>query len=60
VPGALAVVSGADLPPTRLPGPDRPLAVGEVYFVGQPVIAVVAQTEADAAAVVRSSGMTAG
>jgi CO/xanthine dehydrogenase Mo-binding subunit len=54
----LAVLSGADLAPTRFPGPDRPLTVDEVYFVGQPVIAVVAETEAaaaDAAALVRVS-----
>lgn len=52
-PGVLDAVSGADLPPAAAPGPDLPLARERVYFAGQPVVAVVAETEeaaADAAA----------
>jgi CO/xanthine dehydrogenase Mo-binding subunit len=49
VPGVLAVVTGADLPRIDVPGPDLPLATGAVFFVGQPLAAVVAETEAAAA-----------
>ena len=57
-PGVLAVISAADLPPLRAnPGSrsDAVLARDEVFFVGQPIVAVVAETEAaavDAAALV--------
>jgi len=55
VPGVTAVVLGSDLPELSLDGPDKPLAVDRVYYAGQPVVAVVAETEsaaADAAALV--------
>ncbi|HSR22356.1 MAG TPA: molybdopterin cofactor-binding domain-containing protein, partial [Candidatus Eisenbacteria bacterium] len=48
-PGVLAAVSGADLPDLAVAGPDLPLARGRVFFTGQPVAAVVAETEAQAA-----------
>ena len=48
-PGVLAVLAGADLPDLGLAGPDRPLATDHVSFAGQPVAAVVAETEAQAA-----------
>jgi CO/xanthine dehydrogenase Mo-binding subunit len=48
-PGVLAAVSGADLPDLGLAAPDRPLAADHVSFAGQPVAAVVAETEAQAA-----------
>ncbi len=47
-PGVLAVVAGADLPPLPVRGPELPLAVGRVQYAGQPVAAVVAETEAQA------------
>jgi CO/xanthine dehydrogenase Mo-binding subunit len=48
-PGVLAAVAGADLPDLGLTAPDRPLATDHVSFAGQPVAAVVAETEAQAA-----------
>jgi CO/xanthine dehydrogenase Mo-binding subunit len=48
-PGVLAVVTGADLPDVEAAGPDKPLAVERVFYAGQPVAAVVAESEADAA-----------
>jgi CO/xanthine dehydrogenase Mo-binding subunit len=48
-PGVLDVVTGADLPVLELAGPDKPLAVDRVFYAGQPVAAVVAQSEAAAA-----------
>ena len=48
-PGVLAAVGGEDLPDLALAGPDLPLARGRVFFAGQPVAAVVAETEAQAA-----------
>src|SRR5499427_3848031 len=48
-PGVLTAVGGADLPDLGLTTADRPLAVGHVVFAGQPVAAVVAETEAQAA-----------
>src|SRR5438105_6825503 len=48
-PGVLAVVSSGDLPEVRASGPERPLADGRVHYSGQPVVAVVAETEAQAA-----------
>src|SRR5450759_5226605 len=53
--GVVAVVIGADLPEVEAAGPDKPLAVGRVFYAGQPVAAVVAESEAaasDAAALV--------
>src|SRR5216683_4826462 len=54
-PGVLAVVTGADLPDVQAAGPDKPLAVDRVFYAGQPVAAVIAESEsaaADAAALV--------
>jgi CO/xanthine dehydrogenase Mo-binding subunit len=54
-PGVLAVVTGADLPDVEAAGPDKPLAVDRVFYIGQPVAAVIAESEsaaADAAALV--------
>ena len=54
-PGVLAVVTGADLPDVEAAGPDKPLAVDRVFYAGQPVAAVIADSEsaaADAAALV--------
>src|SRR6202163_3126560 len=48
-PGVLAVVIGADLPDVEAGGPDKPLAVDRVFYAGQPVAAVVAESEAAAA-----------
>jgi CO/xanthine dehydrogenase Mo-binding subunit len=48
-PGVLAAVSGADLPALDLAGPEQPLARDRVFFAGQPVVAVVAESEAQAA-----------
>jgi CO/xanthine dehydrogenase Mo-binding subunit len=48
-PGVLAAVSGADLPDLGLAGPEQPLARERVFWSGQPVAAVVAETEAQAA-----------
>jgi CO/xanthine dehydrogenase Mo-binding subunit len=55
VAGVVGVFTGADLPDVGAAGPDRPLAVGRVFYIGQPVVAVVAGNEtaaADAAALV--------
>jgi CO/xanthine dehydrogenase Mo-binding subunit len=54
-PGVVAVVIGADLPEVEAAGPDKPLAVERVFYAGQPVAAVIAESEAaawDAAALV--------
>jgi CO/xanthine dehydrogenase Mo-binding subunit len=48
-PGVVAVVTGADLPDLEAAGPDLPLAVGRVFYAGQPVVAIVAESEAEAA-----------
>jgi len=48
-PGVVAVVSSADLPEIDSSGPDQPLARGRVYYVGQPVVAILAETVAQAA-----------
>jgi len=48
-PGVLAVVTGADLPDVEAGGPDKPLAVDRVFYAGQPVAAIVAESEAAAA-----------
>ena len=53
--GVFDVVTGADLPESSAGGPDKPLAIGRVFYVGQPVAAVLAESEAlaaDAAALV--------
>jgi CO/xanthine dehydrogenase Mo-binding subunit len=47
--GVVDVVTGADLPELDTAGPELPLARERVYFAGQPVAAIVAQTEAQAA-----------
>ncbi len=54
-PGVVDVVTGADLPSMIAPSPEKPLAVGRVFFVGQPVAAVIAESETaalDAAALI--------
>jgi len=54
-PGVIDIVAGADLPSNSAPSPEKPLAVGRVFYVGQPVVAVIAESEtaaADAAALV--------
>lgn len=48
-PGVLAVVTGADLPVLADMPSDEPLARGTVHYAGQPVVAVVAMTAAQAA-----------
>ena len=55
VPGVVDVVKAADLGLLNNPGPDLPLAADRVFYAGQPVVAVVAESEAaaeDAAALV--------
>jgi len=47
-PGVVAVVVGADLPDVEASGPDKPLAIERVFYAGQPVAAVIAETEAAA------------
>jgi CO/xanthine dehydrogenase Mo-binding subunit len=47
--GVVDVVTGADLPDSGGAGPDKPLAVDRVFYTGQPVVAVIAETEAAAA-----------
>jgi len=49
VTGIVDVVKGTDLGALNNPGPDLPLAVDRVFYVGQPVVAVVAESEASAA-----------
>jgi CO/xanthine dehydrogenase Mo-binding subunit len=54
-PGVVAVFTGDDLPEVEAAGPDKPLAVGRVFYAGQPVVAVIADSEtaaADAAALI--------
>jgi CO/xanthine dehydrogenase Mo-binding subunit len=54
-PGVVDVVTGADLPEVEAGGPDKPLAIDRIFYAGQPVAAVVAESEsaaADAAALV--------
>jgi CO/xanthine dehydrogenase Mo-binding subunit len=48
LPGVVDVVTGADLPDVESAGPDRPLALDRVFYVGQAVAAVIAETEAAA------------
>jgi len=55
VPGVVDVVKAADLGLLNNPGRDLPLAADRVFYAGQPVVAVVAESEAaaeDAAALV--------
>jgi CO/xanthine dehydrogenase Mo-binding subunit len=55
-PGVVDVITGADLGELDSAGPDKPLAVDRVFYVGQPVVAVVAESEAagaDAASLVQ-------
>ena len=55
MPGVVAVVTGAELPDVNVSSQDKPLAVDRVFYVGQPVVAIVAETESaawDAAALV--------
>src|SRR5437867_1042943 len=47
-PGVVDVVTGADLPELEVARPELPLAVDRVFFAGQPVVAVVAESEAAA------------
>ena len=47
-PGVVSVVTGADLPTLSASSPDKPLAVGRIFYVGQPVAAVIAESEAAA------------
>lgn len=49
VPGVVAVLTGADLAAVEAAGPDQPLAAGRVFYAGQPIAAVAAETEAAAA-----------
>ncbi len=54
-PGVVDVVVGADLPVVGAAGPEKPLALERVFYSGQPVVAVIAESEmaaADAAALV--------
>ena len=46
VPGVVAVLSGRSLRALPVGGPDKPLARDRVYFCGQPVAVVVAESEA--------------
>src|SRR2546430_6656505 len=48
-PGVVDVITGRDFPELDSAGPDLPLAVDRVFYVGQPVVAVVAENEAAAA-----------
>ena len=48
-PGVVSVFTGATLGAPDADGPDRPLAVERVFYVGQPVAAVIATSEAAAA-----------
>lgn len=49
LPGVIDVVVAADLPGLGLAGPDRPLAAERVFWAGQPVVAVLAESAAAAA-----------
>ena len=49
VPGVVAVVKAGDLARLNSAGPDAPLARDRVFYAGQPVVAVVAETQAAAA-----------
>jgi len=47
--GVVDVVTGADLPELEMPEAELPLARERVFYAGQPVVAVVAESEAAAA-----------
>lgn len=47
--GVVDVVTGADLPELGTPAPELPLATDRVFYTGQPVTAVIAESEAAAA-----------
>src|ERR1700687_672077 len=49
VPGVVAVLTNRDLAHADVAGPDQPLAGEKVYYVGQPIAAVAATSEAAAA-----------
>ena len=49
VPGVVAVLTSRDLAKADVAGPDQPLAGEKVYYVGQPIAAVAATSEAAAA-----------
>ena len=54
-PGVVDVMTGADLPELEIAGQNMPLALERVFYAGQPVAAVIAESEtaaADAAALV--------
>ena len=44
MPGVIAVVTAADLPPLNATDTDLPLAAGHAVYVGQPVAAVIAES----------------
>ncbi|HET7420977.1 MAG TPA: xanthine dehydrogenase family protein molybdopterin-binding subunit [Candidatus Dormibacteraeota bacterium] len=44
LPGVVDIVTGAELPELERAGPERPLAVDRVFYIGQPVAAVIAET----------------
>src|SRR5260370_16550498 len=44
-PGVFAVFTGADLALAGTAGPDQPLAVERVFYMGQPVVAVIAANQ---------------
>ena len=48
-PGVIDVMTAGDLPDVDRAGPDLPLAADRVFYAGQPVVAVVADSEATAA-----------
>src|SRR2546430_15459057 len=48
-PGVVDVITGRDFPELDSAGPDLPLAVDHVFYVGQPVVAGGAESEAAAA-----------
>ena len=49
VPGVVAVLTSGDLLEVDVAGPDQPLAQDKVYYIGQPVAAVIGTSEAAAA-----------
>src|SRR5215831_16740620 len=48
VPGVVDVVIASDLPEQEVAGPEQALATDRVFYVGQPVVAVIATSEAAA------------
>ena len=49
VPGVALVLTAGDLQPVDAAGPDQPLATDRVFYAGQPVAAVLAESESAAA-----------